>query len=306
MFLPEGLLYNTKENQATIRSAICLQEAINSKQIVEARAILCDNNHNLWVDLPAGKGIIPRLEGAIGIDDGSVKDIALISRVGKPVCFTVQQRTTDPAGDPLWVLSRKEAQQQCRNQHIAGLFPGDVIDVIITHLEPYGAFCDIGCGISSLIPINSISVSRIFHPADRFTPGQHAKAIVKAVEPNGRILLTHKELFGTWEENAALFHAGETVTGLIRTVEPYGCFVELTPNLAGLAEPKEGVCSGQNAAVFIKSIIPEKMKVKLIIVDAFECSKKSVHHPYLLKDRHIDHWHYSPPECDKIIKTDFI
>ena len=46
-------------------------------------------------------------------------------------------------------------------------------------------------------------------------------------------------------------------------------FVELTPNLAGLAEYVDGVQAGQRASVYIKSILPERMKIKLIIVDAF-------------------------------------
>ena len=35
------------------------------------------------------RGIIKREEGAIGIDDGTVRDIALISKVGKSICFNI-------------------------------------------------------------------------------------------------------------------------------------------------------------------------------------------------------------------------
>ena len=138
---------------------------------------------------------------------------------------------------------------------------GDIIDAKVTHLEQFGAFVDIGCGIISLIPIDMISISRISHPKDRFYVGQNIKAIVKSIDEN-RISLTHKELLGTWEENVASFEAGETVSGIIRSVEEYGIFVELTPNLAGLAELKSGVSPGQQASVFIKSMLPDKMKVK--------------------------------------------
>jgi len=51
------------------------------------------------------------------------------------------------------------------------------------------------------------------------------------------------------------------VAGIVRSVESYGIFVELTPNLAGLAELKENVHAGQQASVFIKSILPNRMKV---------------------------------------------
>ncbi len=46
-----------------------------------------------------------------------------------------------------------------------------------------------------------------------------------------------RELLGTWQENAARFRAGQTVTGVVRTVTDYGAFIALTPNLCGLAEP---------------------------------------------------------------------
>lgn len=95
------------------------------------------------------------------------------------------------------------------------------------------------------------------------------RAVIKSIE-NGRISLSHKELLGTWEENANSFCAGETVAGIVRSVENYGAFVELAPNLAGLAESKDGVKAGQQASVYIKSIIPEKMKIKIIIIDTFD------------------------------------
>ena len=117
--------------------------------------------------------------------------------------------------------------------------------------------------------------------------------------------LSHKELLGTWEENASLFLPGETVAGIIRSVEDYGVFVELTPNLAGLAEPCEGVRAGQHAGVYIKSILPEKMKVKLIIVDAFDAPYSPQPVQYFLTEGVLRRWRYSPPECPRIVETVF-
>ena len=132
----------------------------------------------------------------------------------------------------------------------------------MTHLESFGAFCDIGCGVPALLPIDCMSVSRIQSPADRVHEGQDILCAVKSRDTEGRIVLTMKELLGTWLENAAAFAAGETVVGLVRSVEPYGVFVELAPNLAGLAEAAPGLDCGQLVSVYIKSIIPEKMKIK--------------------------------------------
>ncbi len=303
-YQPEGWNIDTTENRYMISSPSTVYEAMNRGDILEARATMCDYDHNLIVELGCMKGIIPREEGSIGIAEGKVKDIALISRVGKPVSFIVDSVYPDENGKLCARLSRRRAQEKCVREYISQLQMGDVIGVRITHLEPFGAFCDIGCGIIALLPIDSISVSRISHPSDRFSRGDDIKAVVRSIDSNGRITLSAKELFGTWEENAGLFSQGQTVSGKVRSVESYGIFIELTPNLAGLAELREGVKVGQTASVYIKSLNPEKMKVKLIIIDTFpaDCNIKC---DYFIDSGHIDHWRYSPKNCDRIIETDF-
>ena len=309
-FYPEGELINTEENRCLTADEQRLRECILSGKILEAPCVVCDSRHNLIVDLGFIKGIIPRIEGAIGIDDGTTKDIALISRVNKAVCFKITAVVNNEYGGKTAILSRKMAQRECIKNYISKLTPGDIINAKVTHLEQFGCFVDIGCGIPSLIPIDAISVSRINHPSNRISVGQNIKAIVKSID-NSKVTLSHKELLGTWAENAALFKTGETVTGYIRSIENYGIFVELTPNLAGLAELKDGVHINQHASVFIKAIIPEKMKVKLIIVDAFDsgCSlvrdAKDGGFRYFIDSGRLDSWVYSTPESDKIIKTVF-
>ncbi len=303
-FYPEGKIFNTEENMNIIKSESLLCEACKSQKIVESIAKICDKEHNLIVDLGNIKGIIPRDESALGVKEGNVRDIAIISKVNHPVCFIIKELTTDKNGTDIAILSRKDAQKRCLEEYISGLVPGDVINAKITHMETFGAFADIGCGITSFLPIDLISVSRISHPRDRFRNGMEIKAIVKTIE-NGRITLTHKELLGTWEENSALFSIGETVTGIIRSVEEYGIFVELTPNLAGLAELKEGVSRGQQASVYIKNIIPEKMKIKLVIIDTFEETQCAIKPKYFFKGNHVDKFLYSPLTSSKVIKTDF-
>ena len=154
------------------------------------------------------------------------------------------------------------------------------------------------------MPIDTISVSRIEHPRERFEVGMSIKAVIKSIE-NGRISLSHKELLGTWQENADMFSPGETVAGVVRSVESYGAFVELSPNLAGLAEYKEGIKVGQQASVYIKSIIPQKMKVKLIIVETFEGRYAPSQPKYFFEGKHIDEFVYSPENCEKYIATKF-
>ncbi|HHX56788.1 MAG TPA: S1 RNA-binding domain-containing protein [Clostridiales bacterium] len=303
-YYPEGCLIDTAENLNSIKTPSALQDAMLHGKILEARSIVCDNEHNLIVDLPCMKGFIPRIEGAIGIDNGTTRDIALISKVNKPVCFKVLNIVKDENNNPLAILSRRAVQEECFENYLSNLQSGTIINAKVTHLEQFGCFVDIGCGVPSLIPIDAISVSRISHPSDRFTVGQDIRVIIKSVDKD-RIWLSHKELLGTWEENSSLFSAGETVAGIVRSIENYGIFIELTPNLAGLAEPKDNVHIGQHASVYIKALIPEKMKVKLIIVDVFDASYMNKELKYFVNSDKIDHWKYTTDNGEKVIETKF-
>ena len=303
-FYPEGHLIDRPENRAALQTPAALSDAMRDSRILEARCIICDNEHNLIVDLKCMRGIIPREEGALGIREGTVRDIAIISRVNKPVCFVITDFIRDAEGRITAVLSRRQAQERCLTQYISRLVCGDVIPVRITHLESFGAFADIGCGVVSLLPIDSISVSRIDHPRERFCVGMDIRAVIRAKEGN-RITLSHKELLGSWRENADRFRVGETVAGIIRSVESYGIFVELTPNLAGLAELRENVRPGQQASVFIKNILPNRMKIKLVIVECFDYDYTPEPPEYAFTGTHMDAFIYSPEESDKYIATQF-
>ncbi len=301
-YYPEGV------NDSACCSFESLEEmktAINSHAVLEGTVIRCDSGHNLWVDLGCTAGFLPKSEGALGIIEGTVRDIALISKVGKRICFRIMGFHKSNEGQLIPVLSRRIVQLACQQQVIDRLQPGDIIPARVTRTEPFGAFIDIGCGINSLIPIDMLSVSRINHPRERVQTGQLIHTVLLHRE-DGKLTFSLKELLGTWEENAAPFHAGETVTGIVRSVEEYGVFVELAPNLAGLAEPFSGITSGRRVAVFIKSILPDRMKVKLAIVEVLpEHAIAPMPLQYYVNASHIDRWVYSPPESKRNISTLF-
>ena len=307
-YAPEGALLGTPTNTAYLSSLRMLEAARQSGVTVEGTAIVCSaEDMSLKVDLGSAIGIIPREEAVYQEPGTPVKDIAILTRVGKPVACKIL--SIDTSGDtPRVLLSRRAAQKECTEVFLSKLRPGDVIPARVTHLEPFGAFVDIGCGIVSLMTVDSISVSRISHPRDRLSVGQRIHAVVRSVEPDtGRIYMSLRELLGTWEENAAAFHPGETVTGIVRSVEPYGIFVELTPNLAGLAELKPDVSAGDGCSVYIKSILPERMKIKLVLIDTHP-EKPPVGIRYYLDPTattHIASWRYSPAGCPKITETVF-
>ncbi|MCD8355396.1 MAG: S1 RNA-binding domain-containing protein [Clostridia bacterium] len=295
--------YKPESLKTTIPHREEIYTAMQDGSILESTAVRCDAQHNLMIQLDGMTGIMPREECALGIDTGQTREIAILSRVGKPVCFQVQRIENNIA-----YLSRRAAQQKALQYLLTEQHPGDIIPVRVTHLEPFGAFVDVGCGIISLIGIENLSVSRIFHPSDRVSIGQLLHAVISNLdEATGRICLTHRELLGTWEENAAQFAPGETVCGIVRSVEEYGVFVELTPNLSGLAEQRFAVTPGETVSCYIKSILPERMKIKLNLIDHIGHAP-AVPPPltYFIESGHLSRWQYSPETCTtRLVQTEF-
>lgn len=299
-FPPEGRLLHTPENQAACASPDALRRAMAAGTILEGIALSCSADHDLTVELGPYIGRIPREEAALGIAQGEVRDIAILSRVGKPVCFTVTG-LEEQDGRLLPLLSRRMAQQTALEYMLSHWKPGQIIPATVTHLEPFGAFVDIGCGVVSLIGIENISVARIPHPQARFSVGDAIWAVVQEMEPaRGRIYLTHRELLGTWQENAARFHTGMTVPGIVRGIKEYGAFVELTPNLSGLAEHSPLLREGGRVSVYIKAILPERMKIKLLVIDALPPAPQPEPLHYFLTEGRMEKWKYAPPGCCKV------
>jgi small subunit ribosomal protein S1 len=283
-----------------------LKKAAETGQIMEGLVTRCDAFRNLFVTFGLHVGMIPWNETCIGAKEGKIKDIAVISLVGKPICFKVIA-VNEKSNPPLILLSRRLAQSEALDYFLSNKQAGDILPAIVTHLAQFGAFVDIGCGIISMIGLENISVARIFHPSERFCVGQRIFCVISSIDrETERISLTHKELLGTFLQNAAKFSAGDTVTGIIRSIKPYGLFIELAPNLSGLSEYNENYITGDTVSVYIKSINPNKMKIKLSIIGRVWENPLPLTFTYYLIDEHMDHWVYSPPGCVKVIETIFI
>ena len=282
-----------------------LRAAMANREILQSTALAFDTQRQLRFELGGVKAVMPFAPCADGAENGTVRDIAVLTRVGRPTCFVIESLDTNETGQPVYRLSRAEAQRMCKADYLDALQPGDLLPCTVTHIEPFGAFCDVGCGISALLPIDCMSVSRISSPADRVSVGQQILCAIKSRDLQGRFVLTIRELLGTWEENAAGFTVGETVVGIVRSVEEYGTFIEIAPNLAGLAESCADLTPGQAVSVYIKNILPEKMKIKLVIVNHSLNQRHRFELKYFITEGRLDRWVYSTPESPKRIETDF-
>ena len=117
---PEGSIIGTTENREYISSISGLEKAMLQGKILEANAVKCDGDMNLFVDLYGITGIIEKREALYLRENEEIKDIAIITRVGKPVCFKVlgiEMR----GGEPLAILSRRAAQLDCLQNYLSCL-----------------------------------------------------------------------------------------------------------------------------------------------------------------------------------------
>lgn len=283
--------YRPEGSVAAPPDADALQRGILEREIFYANCVKCDENRNLYVDLGQITGIIPREETALGIIEGNLREIAILSRVGKPVCFQVLR--FDRKGNA--ILSRRAAQSEARSYFLSALHPGDILLSRVQNPTAFGAFCDIGCGFTALMRLDRCCISRLTTAAELYTPGLSIPVAIASIDDEeGRIHLTGRELLGTWEENAQKFRQGHTVTGTVRSIMPYGIFVELTPNFSGLAEPCPGIQIGDSVSAFIRAILPEKHKVKLNIVEKLPAPLPIRTPEFFITSGHINKWEYYP------------
>lgn len=282
-----------------------LRTACQNRCVLTARAYLFDANRQLHFHLGCCEGILPFEDSALEAASGTLRDIAILSRVGRLTCFQVRSLEKDTAGRTVAWLDRAAAQRLCRESYFDRLQPGDILPARVTSIEGFGAFCDVGYGLIALLPIDYLSVSRIRSPKDRVTVGQSIFCVVRKRDELGRLVLSMKELLGTWEENARHFSAGETVIGRVRGLESYGIFVELTPNLAGLAELRPEVSIGDCVRVYIKSIQPEKMKIKLIILDRIDELLPLPPLPFVHTQGRLTRWNYASSASGRCMETVF-
>lgn len=261
--MPEGW-----ENESLDLDKTILQKYMETGETLQGKVEQCDEKYNLHVRLGQNlQGIIPREEvEAINLEDNGIPKTNLCTgKLHKYVQFKVKGVTPDNTV----ILSRKDVQKEALNWVKNELQVGQEVIGIVKNIKPYGAFVEIGGGVVGLAHIEDLSVARIKTPFERLKIGQKLKIMVKSIDrKSGKVILSYKEILGTWEDNVKNFTQGMCTKGIIKETErnKNGIFIELAPNLVGMAEYQEGFQYGQKVDVYIKKIDSNKRKIKLSIL----------------------------------------
>ena len=258
-FVPEG--WNEEIENLNLQK---IQKYQQENKTIQGIVKSCDEKYNLHIELGNNiEGIIPRSE-VENSQEGLPDERLCTGKVHKYVQFKIEN--IENANTVF--LSRKSVQQETLQYIKKDMQVGENVTGIVKNIRPYGAFIEIGGGVVGLAHIEDLSVARIKTPYERLKIGQKVNVVVKCIDRyTGKVNLSYKETLGTWEENIKNFTSGMKVRGIIRETEKNknGIFIELTPNLVGMAEYEEGYQYGQKVDVYIKKIDKEKKKVKLLI-----------------------------------------
>ena len=150
------------------------------------------------VDGVVNKGVISNVEGVRGFIPasrlalGHVDD--LNAYLGKEIQVIVREideqkgRLILSAVEPL-----RAKQNEERKARINAIEVGTVMDGKVENIQSYGAFIDLGDGLSGLVHISQISRKRIKSVEDVLQPGQEVKVKVIAVK-DGKLSLSMKAL----------------------------------------------------------------------------------------------------------------
>ena len=94
-----------------------LRTAIASREILQSTALAFDTQRQLRFDLGGVKAVMPFGQCADGAESGTVRDIAVLTRVGRPTCFVIEGMETGENGQPCYQLSRAR-HSGCARQSI--------------------------------------------------------------------------------------------------------------------------------------------------------------------------------------------
>ncbi|EFP0118230.1 30S ribosomal protein S1 [Campylobacter jejuni] len=145
---------------------------------------------------------------------------------------------------------------------------GDTIKVVVSNIEPYGAFVDLGNDIEGFLHISEISWDKnIKNPKDYINKGQEIDVEVIEINPNERRLRVSLRnlLSRPFDEFMKSYKIADVVEGEITSVTSFGAFVKLG-GIEGLLH-NEDASWDRNDKCKDKFSQGDKIKVKIIKID---------------------------------------
>lgn len=174
----------------------------------------------------------PRVEGG---DKNRILEM-LKQLIGKEM--EVKVMTVQEAEEKL-ILSERAAWEEKQKDKLDQFKVGDIVEGKISGVVDFGCFVEFGHGLEGLVHISELAWQRIDDPRDVVKTGDKVKA--KIINLDGsKISLSFRRLHeDPWTNVDQKYHLNDVVQGKVLKVNPFGVFVELDPEIHGLAHVSE-------------------------------------------------------------------
>ncbi len=214
-----------------------LREKLESREIIRTK-ILEANKGGLMVKINNVVGFLPVSQLAPShyprVEDGDKNKILSVLRGFVGQDFNVRIITAEQQGEKLIVSERAVIEEELI-QKIGKLSIGDVVEGEITGVVDFGAFVKFGNELEGLVHISELAWQRIEDPKDIVKVGAKVTAQIIAID-NDRISLSLKRLQkDPWEDAVKKYKISQVVKGKVLKLAPFGAFIELDPEIHGLA-----------------------------------------------------------------------
>jgi small subunit ribosomal protein S1 len=157
------------------------------------------------------------------------------------------------------IVSRRALLEEEQREEAATLrrsiVPGSVLTGRVTSVRDYGAFVDLGAGVSGLLHVSEMGWSRVADPGAIVRPGDEVTVkVLRVDDEKQKIALGLKQLQADpWSTVPATYAVGQVHAGRVTRLSDFGAFVELTPGVEALAHlstfPPTGLPEGWRASV---------------------------------------------------------
>lgn len=143
-------------------------------------------------------GVTCYVEGIRGFIPASKLALSYVENLDEYVGREIEVRviTAEPEGKRLVLSARdilREKEREERKQRISNIQVGFVTEGTVETLKDYGAFINLGKGISGMVHVSQISRDRVKYPSDVLKEGQTVKVKVIGIK-DGKISLSMKAL----------------------------------------------------------------------------------------------------------------
>jgi 4-hydroxy-3-methylbut-2-enyl diphosphate reductase len=172
------------------------------------------------------------------------------------------------------VVSHKDAveeeRQKRRELTVASLQENQICKGVVRRITDYGAFVDLG-GVDGLLHVTEMSWTRIDHPSEVLKVGDKIDVMVLRFDrENNRISLGRKQILSDpWEEARDRFKVGQSITGTVSRVVPFGAFVKLETGIEGII-PNSELPGGRGAKAQDLLKVGDTVEAKVVNIRAGE------------------------------------